>query len=78
MFFLNLIFFFSDVQAGYQLGEPGINLGNRVSIGEARVLTGYGPPGYHQGRVSEGAGQSTRPTGKGRASMASLKKKLEI
>jgi hypothetical protein len=24
-FFLNLIFFFLDVQAGYQLGEPGIN-----------------------------------------------------
>jgi hypothetical protein len=53
-------------------------LGNRVLISEARVLTGCGPPGYHQGRVSEGAGQPTRPAGKGRASMAGLKKKLEI
>jgi hypothetical protein len=56
------------------MSKPGINLGNRVSIGEARVLTGYGPPGYYQGRVSERAGQPTRPAGKGRASMAGLKK----
>jgi hypothetical protein len=42
MFFFNLIFFSS------RISKPGINLGNRVSIGEARVLTGYGPPGYHQ------------------------------
>jgi hypothetical protein len=62
MFFLNLIFFFLDLQIGYQLERTGINdLPGYRSLRRVLVrrglLTGYGPESWSPGiltRVSGG------------------------